>query len=304
MPHLSAPRYALGETFHQVAALAELSAEARAMLQEFGLERYCTTARSPLALAAHSVAATLDAADVAPEEIDTVVLATSSAGAFDHRALARWLSQLGLAHAYPLGVTFSYCGNIHAAFRVVSALMAAGQVRRVLVVCADRVAEGESRLVPPAISVSSDGAASCLISDRPSPGSYQLGATVQASNALLAPEDSEGRFLQYLQGLAGGIRGSYEQLLAGAGPVNVGTLIANNYNTWVNGNIVRTLKLPRRVLYADNIGRIAHVNTADNLINLRDWETSAAGRRDADVLMLGTGPNMWGLTLLRPDQGG
>lgn len=302
---LSALRYALGPDQHAVADLPELKdrTDVRDTLLEFGLDRYCTAQADPLELGRQCALRTLSDAQVDPASIDTLLVATSSFGSPDYFSagrLARFMSELGLVKAYPIGVTLSYCGNVHAALRLATSLGRSGESERMLLVCTDRVGPQETRIVPPAISISSDGAASCLITPAAEVG-YEVLGTAQVCDPRVAPEDSGGRFMQYMQGVGRGLKQALARLLSTTGleVSQIACVIPNNYNTWVLGNIARVLGVERSKVFAENIGRFAHANTADDFINLVDREVRSALPDGAHVLLLGTGPSMWGLTLLR-----
>lgn len=301
--------YTLGDQWHEVGELDELAQrpDVRDTLLEFGLRKYCTSDADPLTLGRECAKRTLASSGVDPGTVDTLLVATSSFGRPDYfsaQRVATFMTDLGLTKAYPIGVTLSYCGNVHAALRMASLLIRSGDAERILLVCADRVSAGETRIVPPAISVSSDGAASCLVTGQESAGFAVLG-TAQVCNPGLAPEEAEGRFMHYMQGVGRGLKQALVTLLASTETTveQIDCVLPNNYNLWVLGNIGRVLGVDRKKVFADNIPRFAHANTADDFINLVDREEMQELSPGSIVLMLGTGPNMWGLTLLRKRHG-
>src|SRR3954447_22424962 len=100
-------------------------------------------------LAVDSGVATLRAADVAPGEVDALMLCSTRIpgpseghGAFVERVL----TGIGLGDIPFYGQTLNRCVNLLAALDVASAFVAAGRHHRVLVITTDRVADESLRI--------------------------------------------------------------------------------------------------------------------------------------------------------------
>ena len=52
-------------------------------------------------------------------------------------------------------------------------------------------------------------------------------------------------------------------------------------------------------LYTDNIPRFAHAGACDTVINFADWKADHEVPAGSHALLLGTGPNLWAVSLLR-----
>jgi 3-oxoacyl-[acyl-carrier-protein] synthase III len=315
---ISGTSYILGESVFDATELPELAADAelRATLTEFGVREYRATSLDALALAARAAKKALDDARLAPELIDTVLLASSTLphDAARHGApIAHFLEDANVTSAYPIAVSGSFCGNAQSALRVSRALIRSGDAERILIVCTD-VVTGPTRIVPPSISVASDGAAACIATRDAAAllrnpkrratepvGVLELLDVVQGSSPKIERIDAEREPMAYIEAV-GRELGQLVRVLLERNrmtPKDIRQLIVNNYNTYVMTSVAKLFGFEREQVFLDNVQRTAHVNSADNLINACDLLKAgrvAAGER---VLVVGTGPSLWGASLLR-----
>jgi 3-oxoacyl-[acyl-carrier-protein] synthase III len=116
--------------------------------------------------------------------------------------------------------------------------------------------------------------------------------------SMLDPDqDVEG----YMNRTAQGIDGLFSQLcdLSMVERYRFRAVIPNNYNLSVARTFSRLLLLQEDQLYIKTLPHIAHVTAADNLINLQHLISHEQVDKDAYLALLGTGPSMWGATLLQ-----
>jgi 3-oxoacyl-[acyl-carrier-protein] synthase III len=76
-------------------------------------------------------------------------------------------------------------------------------------------------------------------------------------------------------------------------------VISNNYNRWVTPSMVRVANIPVDKLSLQNITRFAHAGASDICINLADHVATLSDMRDQRLLLLSTGPAMWGSAVVR-----
>ena len=250
---------------------------------------------------------TLAAAACDPASVDHVIYATTTfwqESFYRRQEISRLLWELELTRAYPIGVTLSECANVQAALAVGAALIGAGQARTVMVVSTDCTGERASRLVPPKIGIKSDGAASVLLSREPVGPFVYLG-TRQVINAALWNLDPEASPGQYLREIGNGIKATIDGLLAAQGLslAEIDLVIPNNYNQSVVRTVGAMIGVPAARVYGRNIARMAHAIACDNLVNLRDARDETAIAPGAKLLLIGTGPNVWGASLVRHEPG-
>ena len=175
-----------------------------------------------------------------------------------------------------------------------------GRCRTALIVTTDKVLDGESRVVPPDVSVGSDCAASVLMSAEGT-GPWEL----VAGERLIIPLAGEARahedFTRYLKTSAQGIHDVTERTLAAVDrrPDDFAWLITNNYNQSVSRLFAAQSGFDPARVYTANIVRYGHGFGADNLINLADCASEHPPRAGDLVLLLASGPNMWATAVLR-----
>ncbi len=268
---LRGPAYVLGEHEHdytEIENLAELTARFQLAPQPelWGWGTVRATSRDLADLAAETGRATLEAAGLAPDAIDALVLCSNRipGPAEGHgEFVASVLTGIGLGDIPAYGVNLNRCVNLLAGIDVASAFVASGRYRRVLVITTDKVADDADRMSQ--FALFSDGAASCVIAAEPGAGPcFELTgcATAQETAAL---EWSN----QISADLAKEVNAA---LLAGPG-LKVGDVAA-----LMHANLFKPLVVMKErqagfgmdQLYLDNITRFGHCFAADPLINLVD----------------------------------
>jgi len=301
--YLSNITYRLGAC-RPVAELEELAdkPEVRENLQALGLVDYAVSNEPTHSLALACLGDTLAGSGLGAARVGAVVYATNHFRDHDlvDDPLKRGLLGLGLVHAYPLGISFSSCGNLHSALRVAVQMLQAGDMENVLVVTSDRNSEftPETRVYSSNVSVCSDGAAACLLSTTIE-GPLRWLAGVQHTDMRLVNYSTPAQLADYLRCLREGIQFSVSQALerAGVERSQILQLITNNYNLSVSHLFASASGIASCKLHRDNIGRFAHAYAADNLINLADYlaQSPAHGGR---LALLGSGPNTWSTAVL------
>jgi 3-oxoacyl-[acyl-carrier-protein] synthase III len=301
--YLSGFAHELGERA-PITEVEELSGKPEVLenLHALGLKWYARSTVSSMELARRSMSQTLAESGVAASDVDAVVYATNHFRDEDiwKDPVKRVLHDLGLIHAYPYGVSFSACGNLHSALQVATGLLRTGECRNVLLVTTDRTGElfPESRIYSTNVSICSDGAASCLLSTEVR-GACRWRATYQYADSRLIDYAGPERLTDYLRAVSTGLRTSVAGALARVElrAEQVSQLIMNNYNLSVSHMFAASAGVPLSRIFRNNIERFAHAYAADNLINLQDYLT-ASGRRPGMLLLLGSGPNTWNSTVL------
>jgi 3-oxoacyl-[acyl-carrier-protein] synthase III len=305
---LGAIAYELGE-LRGIEQLPEMVADPDALetLQALGVHSYAQGEGGSDALLCASLRRTLDAAAIEPSRIDALVYAKHDFR--DYRVyspgLKSLMGELGLTRAYPYGVTLSACGNWHSAARLAASLLRSGEAGHVLVATAERNGEygPKSRMYPGNLTVCSDGAASCLMSVDAL--EYEWLGTHQEANMTLQFHWDGSNLVQMLRDTVAGVELTCRRAIerVGISGSQIRALITNNYNLRVSGmfaqGLARVTGLDAQRVFKDNVARFAHAYAADNLINLADC-VRQQGSKSGDVfLLLGTGPETWGASLLR-----
>ncbi|MDD4965745.1 hypothetical protein [Halothiobacillus sp.] len=298
---LSSISYALGSP-KPIEALPELSDEPSLLtaLRQGGLRNYLEYDGGPLTLARESVQQTLAQDTFSADEIDCVLFATDSlttVGGQD--ALVTFLDELGLENAYPVGVRLSECANFHVGVAVAKSLIKAAQYRNVLLVSVDlaRLASPASRIVSGGISVMSDAAASCVISERPVEGFIINGSHNHAERSLqrgglAANEELKLRITSH--------RVLFERLLREAGwrAAQVSRVFPSNFIPAVARMFHMDSGFTAEQIVLENLPRIGHCLGSDGLIGLLDSIARAPIDEGERLVLSGAGPTQLGATLL------
>lgn len=207
-------------------------------------------------------------------------------------------ADLGLDTAVVFGLTQQGCTGMLGALRLADALLASEpEWERVLCVSADRFPPGAR--YEQSYNVISDGAAACLVTARPAPGTrgLRLVATHQITNGGLhtaSDDESVGTFFSYVPLLV-------RQTLARAGltTADIDWVVPQNTNRHAWRIVAGLLGIDHERVWQRTLPDVAHAISADNIINLSSLLESAELRPGQRILltMAGHGLN-WQATVV------
>lgn len=298
---LRSPRYVLGEvaTDHsEIQGFAEF-VDSRRMLPDAEMWGWGTVRRTELDTATLAVRAgrqTLDAAGVAPNEIDALVLCSTTfpSEVGEHGDLiATVLRGLELSDVPVTGITLNRCATLLTGLQTAATMVAAGRHRTVLVITTDAVPDESARLAD--FALFSDGAAACLVSQRVdgAPESYEWVADVHAQDPA-----SMLRGTEISADLA---KTANQRLFAEAG------VRVEEIDGLLHNNVFLPIVLMKEVqagfhpsqLDTSNITRVGHCFAADPLINLVDRQSAGGVRPDGLYLLASSVSGLRMCVLLR-----
>jgi 3-oxoacyl-[acyl-carrier-protein] synthase III len=300
---IRAIHYELGDlrSIEAIAGIDSLSSEFRS-LRDGRLRHYAVGTGGPLQLAASCVSRTLTETACAPQEIQTVVLASERClQTSRYEELNSFFSDMGLTRALPIGIYLSGCTNATVALRVASSIRQTEHLESVLVVGMDTLLpEAAHRVQAPGACVFSDAAVSFLVGP-PGAGDFDVLGVEHVTSPQIGRLELRQNSLAAIRECMAGPRDAVKHLLARNG------LRPEEIACFLNANLVYGLALAQAKMcgfkpsqcYLDNIPRFAHTYAGDPFINLRD---ACAQNRVADgeyVLLLGTAATSWGAVLLR-----
>lgn len=300
--YLTALTYELGEHEHRLDDLPGVPDDVRQALHDGGLSNYRVTDRSVVELAAGPIRRTVEALDDDLRRgIRRLVFASNSVwdeSLHSPLAVSRVLDGLDLRGVVPLGVSLSWCVNVHTALDLARMLVAADGDEAVLVVCADLwPGSRPDRLVLPNVSVHTDAAASFVVTARDGPFRYRH--TRLRLDPALGLLDRTRDPQQFLERAAQGVVGTVSETLeaGGVAPGDIAKVVPNNYSRFVCDWVAGLAGFEADALYLDNLPRFAHALCTDNPINLRDLADDGLAPGDR-LLLLGTGPYQWGAAIV------
>lgn len=301
MTILRAPGYVLGETTIKYGAIDgfEEFVEEHQMLPDAELWGWGTVHRTDLDTAALAVEAgrrTLAAAAVGPSEVDALVLCSTAfpADVAAHGELiAAVLGGLGLDSVPVTGITLNRCANLLIGLQAAAAMVASGRHRTVLVITTDRVAAETGRITD--FALFSDGAAGCLITDRPDggPDCYEWVADAYAQDPAALGQGNE---------ISADLARTANQRLfaeAGIGIEAIDGLLHNNIFLPIVTMKELQAGFGPAQLDTSNIARVGHCFAADPLINLVDRESAGTVRAGGRYLLASSVSGLRVCVLLR-----
>lgn len=207
---------------------------------------------------------------------------------------SRLQAALGLDDAVVLGLDQQACTSMLGSVRLASALLATEPgMERVLCVSADRFPPGA--IYEQAYSLISDGAGACVVSRRPC--GYRLLAAHHITNgAMVAADDDEtvGAYFSYTHRLVTEMVGR-----AGLAPEDLAWVVPQNTNVKAWQILSRLLRIDHERVWCPSMPDVAHVISADNMVNMAYLEASGRVQPGDKVLlaMAGYGMNWQGLVL-------
>ena len=269
-------------------------------LRSLGVASYSSSKQSIPELAAASASRSLWKGKIAPEAVGLLIFATSSFGEITPKDIQWLVAKLGIKNAYPVGMTLSECANFIIALGTAVDALGQERCKNVLIVTADKTPNGNSRIVPPDVSVASDAAASVVLTTEEE-GPYEVLGTQQTMIPLAFEKSAHEDFGLYLKTSIKGLTRIAEQTLSASGkqPEDFSWLITNSYNTSVSNLFATQFRVDPSRVYTANIGRYGHCFGADNLINLSHCASENRPAAGDLICLLASGPNMWATALLR-----
>jgi 3-oxoacyl-[acyl-carrier-protein] synthase-3 len=306
--YMTALGYQLGDSY-PISEIKELTIkpeeEVLETLLEVGLENYTRTRLSPLEIAKKSIEITLKKATIKSCDIDALVYVTSSfwnPSFSSTKEISHLIYELDLNNAYPVGVFFSECSSMLTAIRIASNFIKAGEWKNVLVVSSDTISDNDTRIIPPNTSISSDAAASCILTSEREEGFEVLYTTQQIDTAMpdiFTLEDME-EIEQYLKASDQGMKEILDKTMKDMRmhPKDFQKIITMNLNSSVSQTVSKYLDVEREKIFQDNIPRFAHALASDILINLCDFSSNYAIESGNFLLLMAMGTNTWGTSVL------
>lgn len=207
---------------------------------------------------------------------------------------SRLQADFGLRDAVVVGLNQQACTGMLGSLRLARALLAGEPgMERVLCVTADRFPPGA--LYEQAYNLISDGAAACVVSR--APAAYRLVATRHVTNgAMVQAGDDEtvGSYFSYTHR-------TVTEVLAQAGlrPADLAWVVPQNTNAAAWAILSRLLGIDPAVVASESMPDVAHVISADNVVNLVALHQRGVVRQGDRLLLAMAGYGMnWQATVL------
>jgi 3-oxoacyl-[acyl-carrier-protein] synthase III len=302
--YIGALAASLGETVNDFGEIPVFSQDPKltAFLRSMKVQHYRSSASSPAELARDSARQTLARSRITPADIDVVIYVSESL--WEDRFYLKdqhWLlEELGLSHAYLIGTFLRACSNIHSALRIAANLCRNDEAGAVLIVTTDKAKTTEERVVPPKIGVTSDSAASLILSRQMAGADFQVLCNAQCALPSMQRLDESAQYMLFLKCVRDGVAAAVDRCTEGLGcsVQDLRRLVSNNYNMSLISMFAAILGVSDSLFVSDNIARYGHCYSADNVINLIHLLEQEALAPGDLTLNLSSGPGSWGASIL------
>jgi 3-oxoacyl-[acyl-carrier-protein] synthase III len=304
--YISNIEYALGE-IKNIDQTTELKNN-KLLLDKFkktGLQYYCEHKGSFFDLALQATENVIKASNIDSEKIDAVIYCTNSLHNIekDKFDIGNLCNTLNLINAYPIGIFLSDCANINVAIKLASDL-AMTSYPNILIISVDTFYQSKTRLVPPNISVLSDGAVSLLIS-REIPGDYSIIDSVCHRGKRIWDIDpwnisSDEDIKKYCINLYSGFSKSIEKILQknNMNKETITKFLVNNYNFSFLEFFRYSIRVDKEKIYNKTISDYAHIVAGDTVVNLKKLNNESTLKKGDYLLLVGSAPFSWATNLL------
>lgn len=276
---LSAIQYELGES-RRIEGLDFLvnDPEKLELFRSSGLLHYAESDLPLIGLCSRAITKTLESTPVDRSAIDFVLFVAENANtdfSLGIRPVNNLLAQLGVDHALPVSLGLSDCANILTGLQMGASLIASNMARNVLLVCVDKILrEPGKREMARQMSVLSDGAVSCMISE-PGAGDFDIGLITHQNKPSqwglwnTANENENIYSMEKFKQLVTVGKRSLRQ--HGVQPKDIKKVITGNYRESISRMFIEIGGFVPEQAYFDNIPGFGHTLAGDVLINLKDY---------------------------------
>jgi 3-oxoacyl-[acyl-carrier-protein] synthase III len=221
--------------------------------------------------AVRSARGTFKLSGLCAADIDAVIIGVCELRGYDgiqEHITNQVVSGLGFHEIHAVGVNLGGCTNYASLIRMARDLIVAEGYRNVLVVESNKCAfDGSDRLVPPDMSIFSDGAASCVVT-REQPD-FVIRSLVQFTSSAKRGPGKRVFFAASHPACRAAVRRALRH--AGVTIEDIKQSFVPNHGTHVLSSLAGNMGLIGERVHVDNIRWLAHVWSADCLINLASY---------------------------------
>ncbi|MFV2104395.1 3-oxoacyl-[acyl-carrier-protein] synthase III C-terminal domain-containing protein [Micromonospora sp. LOL_024] len=209
-------------------------------------------------------------------------------------SLARINNRLGLAGIDHLAVSGHGCGNLGPALQVARDALRGGTYRRILLLLADRAVTG-SRLMNSGMSIFSDGAAACMVTDGTAAGDDGLRFSVHGISVRTRSGGDAGLGEMDMLSLVELAGGGVADLLQATGqrPEDFRHVVFGNYRIFSQHFLAAATGVPTERLLIGPIAEYGHCFSADILVTLDRYAAQGRVAPGDHLLAAATGPHSW-----------
>lgn len=243
---------------------------------------------------------TLTDTNLPPQVLDAVVVGCASIRFWPRYAellSTEILLGLGIKDVPVFGVTLGGCANYSNGLRIAKALLHENNDwRNILLIETNKLPNDEMRPYMPYVSIFGDGSVSAIISN--DDNEFVIAGIAHVAKPLDAEGGGDPRFItNNINGYRRVINEALHQAACEIEQVDV--VIPNNKNISELENLASFWRVPFSKVFVGNIGRIGHLWSADNLINLKDVCAEPQYANHKTFLLLCQGDSTYSAIVLR-----
>ena len=288
--YLGGINYELGEV-HGIDNL-EGDKDSIELLRSMGISNFCKAERTVQELAYDSIKKTVALSDIDPTDVETVILATTSMSLKEnvegYSLIDKVLEDTGMVNAFPYGMFMSNCSNLTSSIKTAMSILKDSERSYAIVCVADKLTQDKDRFMNSNESILSDGAVSVIVSKKPLEYLVRKIAIKRDFQYLR----KEFNVLEFFQNNADNVKKIWDEL--GGFELDFDQVFFGNYNLLALRGFISQLKLDKRNVFLKNISRLGHVFSADQLINLKDYNS----KKGDDLALITSGYYRWGVIFI------
>lgn len=294
----------IGNSVHEISELNRLSEDEKLLdfLTNMGLHQYRSSEMSPAQLAYESAKNTITKSGLEPSDIDAVIYVTESLWctewySTDHNHL---LEKLHLENSYMIGTFLRGCSNIHTALRIASNMCITNETSNVLIITSDQAENDDLRLVPPNIGVTSDGAASFILSKSVEISEFRILCNSQSAIPSMYKLDESVQYMKFMKCIGDGLSACVNRCTDETKIMlnDMKYFVMNNYNKSVVNMFSSIIEASEEKFVTDNISRYGHCYSSDNVLNIMHLIENNNISSGEMIMNISSGPASWGSSIL------
>ena len=287
--------------------------EMAALVQD-GFATFAEAQVSTAALAKQAMAGALSSSATDPVNVDAVMFSTESFWDTENPALPSYvgepvrlrhallqgMAEVGLSRAFPYANWLSACANLGSTLGLARSSILAGQHRRVMVVCADKVPPNMARMT--GATVMSDLAAACVIG--PERRGFELKAVIGGAAPAVAGFNAESnsppelmKFMREMMLALKRLGADFERVMQR--PLNsFETIISGHFHPFTLRAMCDVLQVKSEDLLRNGRSKYAHAYASDNLLTLVALDAEGKFAPGQQIVLLNSGVWSWNFIVL------
>jgi len=276
------------------------------VLSKNGVEHFLSSETGIEKLVGNSLKKTIQNSEIDPVKINAILVCSESFGLNPSRTtqFAAVFTELGLGNTPVYGLTLGGCVGFISAIEFARALLGNNGLENIAIITVDACASPESRLAPYNVSLFSDAAASCLVSqaiDRPSIEIVGIGQFTDLEVSTFHPvEQAPLVGMRYFEGMRKAKNIAIADADVGADEVKL--ILPTLTRLDFMDAIFTRLGFLSQNIFTETLSSFSHCFGSDPIISLihsAKWREQRKISPNEPFMVMGLDPHQWGSLIMR-----